>query len=171
MVVGWHSHWSQDILRRLDLYDRPVTDVSRPELTVALLPPDRLERLGRHVGAALFAGRLRQTIAGDDVRRLSAEAGAEVLDFARQFVSVPPLSAAVATDSPISASLMGRWGNAALLGAMVGGGPELMRRFELKLPDDALSELPIDPATCLVIALDVLKLTDPTWLSSSLATR
>ena len=65
MMPAWHRHWSRDILRRLDLHERPVTDARRPELPVALLPPDRLARLVRYTGAALCAARMRHTIAGE----------------------------------------------------------------------------------------------------------
>src|SRR5690606_3095700 len=56
---AWHRHWSRDILRRLGLADRPVRDAGRPELALALLPPDKLARLARYAGAVLCAPRLR----------------------------------------------------------------------------------------------------------------
>ncbi|MBJ7264072.1 MAG: SctK family type III secretion system sorting platform protein [Burkholderiaceae bacterium] len=171
MAPAWHRIWSRDILRRLELHDRPMNDVGRPELPLALLPPDRLARLVRYAGAALCAPRMRHAIAGSEVRRLSADLGADVLDFARQSAPVPAQLAAVADDSPLSASALDRWGYATLMGAMAGGGPELALRVELKLPDGATGEPSSDATACLAMTLDILKLTEPTWHSSFLAMR
>jgi type III secretion protein K len=171
MMPAWHRHWSRDILRRLDLHERPVTDARRPELPVALLPPDRLARLVRYTGAALCAARMRHTIAGEEVRRLSADLGTEVLDFARQSAPASEHLVAAAADSPLSATTLDRWGCATVMGAMAGGGPELTLRVELKLPDGATGEPPSDATACLAMTLDILKLTEPTWHSSFLAMR
>lgn len=166
MASVWHRHWSYDILCRLDLQDRPVIDVSPPALTLALMPPDRLARLARYVGAVLVAGQLRQAIAGDDVRRLSGELGDDVLAFARESVFPFESSAYIAANVPLSVASLDQWGCAALMRAMADSSPELLRRAELRLPlHDARTDLSIDSESCLAIALDVLKLTDPTWHS------
>ena len=85
-AAAWHRHWSSAILRRLDLHDRPVLDADRPELPLALLPPDRLARLARQVGAVRCAPRLRRVVVGDQVRELSTVLGADVLAFANSKV-------------------------------------------------------------------------------------
>lgn len=171
-AAAWHRHWSRDILRRLGLHDRPVRDAERPELALALLPPDRLARLARHTGASLCAPRLRRVIDGGEVRQLAAELGGDALAFARR--AAPAASAAAPADALSAQDLpaaVDRLGRAALLAALHDGGPELVLRAELKLPDAPGDDPPCAPGDCLALALDVLKLIEPTWLSYFPATR
>lgn len=170
----WHRHWSRLILRRLDLFERPVLDAGRPELALALLPPDRLARLGRYLGATLYGRRLRQVIDGDEVRRLIAVLGADVLDFARQQDVVAADEALYATNADerrISADGVDLLGRAALLTALGDAGPELRLRAELKMADAPLQGLAISSQTLLDRAIDILKHIEPLWHSSFPALR
>lgn len=171
MASAWHRHWSGEILARLNLHDQPVQDSGRPELPLALLPADRLARLVRYAGAALCAPRLRRAIAGNEVRQLVADFGADVLDFARQSVPQPYHLEQSGSDTPLATDVLDQLGRATLMGAMAAGGPALTLRLELKLPDGPINEPPCEASACLALALDVLKLTEPTWHSSFLTMR
>lgn len=165
----WHRHWSRLILRRLDLFERPVLDARRPELALALLPPDGLARLGRYLGAALYGRRLRQIIEGDEVRRLTARLGPDVLDFARRQepdAHMETLSGASEEDRRISADEVDSLGRTALLAIVRDAGPELSLRAELKLADGPSRALTVAPQALLGKALYVLKYLEPSWHSS-----
>lgn len=168
LAPAWHRHWSQAILRKLSLQDSPVRDCSRPELALALLPSDRLTRCARLLGAMLCAPRLRRVIAGAEVRRLLEGLGADALDFARQSDAVPP--AGVKADDALDAHGVDSLGRAVMLEALRGGGPELVLRAELRLVAGPAEKSPCSPAQALDLALNVLKISEPTWHSSFLAT-
>ena len=177
LAPAWHRHCSREILRRLNLTDRPVRDTTRPELILALMPPDRMARLARHVGAIFCASRLRRAIRGNEVRELTAGLGADVLDFARRAAPAVP-TASDAADGGIDAleaaalpAGIDRLGYAALAGAFRCGGAELALRAELKLPDLPVQPAPCEDAACLDVALAVLKLIDSSWHSSFPAMR
>ncbi|MGE8547086.1 MAG: SctK family type III secretion system sorting platform protein [Alcaligenes sp.] len=173
-AMVWHRHWSRLILRRLDLFERPVLDARRPELALALLPPDRLARLGRYLGAVLYGRRLRQVIEGDQIRQLTVHLGADVLDFARR-QGVDEAGVAFSQDDAeqrhISADSVDSLGRAALQGALQEAGPELCLRAELKMADKPVQGLAADPQALLDRALDILKHIEPVWHSSFPALR
>lgn len=175
-AAAWHRHWSAAILRRLGLWHRPVLDADHPVLALALLPPDRLARLARHVGAACCAPRLRQVIAGPEVRELIAALGADVLDFARRADHGSWACAAGAVPGPVSA-LAGQVdaiGRTVLRQVFQPAGPELALRAELKLEDDARTadaagtEAAATDSTqrLQALVLAVLEHIEPTWHSS-----
>jgi len=172
-AAAWHRHWSGAILRRLNLRDRPVADAARPELALALLPPDRLARLARHVGAARCAPRLRRIVAGGEVRELAAALGAEVLDFARRAEAGPWSRPADQDDGPVAplAGRVDRIGRAALRAVFRAAGPELGLRAELRLAAEPDGDAPDDCPAPLELALAVLERIEPTWHSSFPATR
>ncbi len=171
-AAAWHRHWSGAILRRLDLYDRPVLDADRPELPLALLPPDRLARLARHVGAVRCAPRLRRVVAGGQVRELATALGADVLAFA-QHAETGPWSRPADQDAGPVPALAGRVdsiGRAALRAVFQAAGPELGLRADLRLEDDPDAEPPEEGWAPLDLSLAVLERIEPTWHSSFLAT-
>jgi len=167
-AAAWHRHWSSAILRRLDLHHRPVLDADRPELALALLPPDRLARLARHVGAARCAQRLRRIVAGSQVRELAAALGADVLDFARHAETGPWTRPADRDDGPIAAlaGQVDRIGRAALRAVFQAAGPDLGLRAELRLADEPAGDAPDDCPAPLALSLAVLERIEPTWHSS-----
>ena len=172
-AAAWHRHWSGAILRRLNLRDRPVVDANRPELALALLPPDRLARIARHVGAARCAPRLRRAIAGEDVRALATALGADALDFARRAETGPWSRPADVDAGPVAslADRVDRIGRAALRAVFLAAGPELGLRAELRLEDEPDAAAPDDLQAPLDLALAVLERIEPTWHSSFHATR
>ncbi|MGN6580383.1 MAG: SctK family type III secretion system sorting platform protein [Bordetella sp.] len=169
LAPAWHRHWSNAILRKLGLQSSPVRDCSRPELALALLPGDRLARCARLLGATLCAPRLRRVIAGADVRRLLEGLGPDALDFARQSNAVLP--AGMQSGDALDAQGVDSLGHAVMLEALRGGGPELVLRAELRLAAGPAAKSPCSPAQALDLALSVLKISEPTWHSSFLATR
>lgn len=172
LEAAWHRQWSQQILQRLGLHDRPVRDPQRPELALALLPPEPLARCAQRVGLALCGPRLRRAIAGADVRRLLDGLGAEALAFARQSAASlhPGIAGCAAFSADDTVGAVGRLGRATLMEALRGGGPEVALRAELKLPAGQAGDAPLPARESLALALDVLKITEPTWHSSFPAT-
>ncbi|MGB3705736.1 MAG: SctK family type III secretion system sorting platform protein [Castellaniella sp.] len=170
---AWHRHWSAAILRRLSLRDRPVIDAARPELALALLPPDRLARLARHLGAVCCAPCLRRTIAGDEVRELAAALGVDALDFARRAETGPWSLPADQDLGPVAtlAARVDRIGRTALRAVFQAAGPELGLRADLKLEDDPETGEPEDVRVPPDLTLAVLETIEPTWHSSFLAMR
>lgn len=168
LAPAWHRHWSHAILRKLGLQNSPVRDCSRPELALALLPGDRLARCARLLGATLCAPRLRRVIAGADVRRLLEGLGSDALDVARQSDAVLP--AGVRGGDALDAQGVDSLGRAVMLEALRGGGPELALRAELRLAAGPTEKSPCSPPQALDLALSVLKISEPTWHSSFLAT-
>lgn len=164
----WHRHWSRDILARLGLRDRPVTDPLRPELALALLPPEGLAQCARRIGVALCGQRLRCIIAGPEVRTLLSDLGPGLLDFARQ--QADALHSGLLDSAHLSleemVSTIDDLGRGVLLAALQGAGPELALRAELKLPAGTAQQSPLEGAQALRLALAVLKVTDPSWHSS-----
>ncbi len=173
-AAAWHRHWSRLILRRLDLFERPVLDARRPELALALLPPDRLARLGRYLGAVLCGRRLLHVIDGDEVRQLIAFLGADVLEFARRQgagATDEVLDQAANEERRLCADRVDSLGRAALLTALRDAGPELSLRAELKIVDEPSQGLAVSPQALLDRALDILKHIEPLWHSSFPALR
>lgn len=173
LAAGWHRHWSRDILDALGLRQRPVTDPDRPELALALLAPDALAQCVRRLGAVLCGPRLRRAIAGDEVRTLIADLGADLLDFTRRTAGA--LHGGIAASSAWSlaetTAALDTLGRDALRAALASGGPELAQRAELKLPDLPAGPSPLPGQEALSLGLSLLKKTDPTWLSSFPAIR
>jgi type III secretion protein K len=170
---AWHRHWSRDILAKLGLHDRPVTDPARPELALALLAPDALAQCARRLGAVLCGPRLRRAIAGEEVRALLAALGADLLEFTRRGAAALhggiPDSAHWSVDE--TAAAIDTLGHGALTSAFSGAGPELALRAQLKMPDLPVRDFPLPPAEALSLGLSILKNTDPLWHSSFPAIR
>lgn len=168
LEAAWHRQWSVQILRRLGLHDRPVRDAQRPELALALLPPEPLVRCAQWLGVALCGPRLRRAIAGADVRRLLDGLGADAMAFARQSATTlhPGIAGCVSFSADDTVAAVGRLGRATLMEALRGAGPELALRAELKLPAGPTGDAPLPARESLALALDVLKITEPTWHSS-----
>ncbi|MFC4297784.1 SctK family type III secretion system sorting platform protein [Castellaniella hirudinis] len=172
-AAAWHRHWSAAILRRLNLRDRPVADADRPELPLALLSPDRLARVARHLGAVCCAPRLRRVIAGSEVRVLAVAVGGDVLAFARQ-AETGGWSRPADLDDGLTtgwADRLDQIGCAALRHIFHAAGPELGLRAELRLADEPAVNVPDAGQIPLDLALDILERIEPTWHSSFHATR
>lgn len=167
--MAWHRHWSHDILHRLDLLERPVQNVSAPELPLALLPFATLELCARCIGLVLCAPRLLCTIEGEDVRSLLSVLGDEQLDFARR--TAPSLHSGL-SDSRLwsleqTVRAIDELGYSTLFVGLANAPVELTLRVELKLPDRirAFPDSPLKTADALALGLTVLKSIDPSWHS------
>ncbi|OZI57185.1 SctK family type III secretion system sorting platform protein [Bordetella genomosp. 1] len=167
MEAAWHRLWSGEILARLGLASRPVLDGARPELALALLPPDRLGRCARLVGAALCAPRLRRMISGAEVREVLGTLGPDVLALARHD-ALARSGIAESAGWPLARTVaaVDELGLAATRAALSDGGDALALRAELKLPAVPAAAAPLAAPAALALALDVLKHAEPTWASS-----
>lgn len=168
-----HRHWSRAILLRLGLLDRPVLDVTQPELAVALLAPERLVACASLMGAVLCAPRLRRAISGADVRMLLDTLGQDALDIARRMATRlhPGLADSQRWSIAEVANAVPRLGAGALHAALRRAAPEIRLRAELRLPPEAPEETPLDPDEALDLSLNLLRIIDPTWHSSFPAIR
>ncbi|MEN4920218.1 SctK family type III secretion system sorting platform protein [Achromobacter spanius] len=173
LASSWHRHWSREILCALGLQERPVTDPNRPELALALLPPDALAQCARRMGATLCGPRLRRAIAGDEVRLLIGSLGAELMDFTRRTAGALHAGIAESAAWPVeqAAAAVDTLGLAALRAALSSGGSELSLRAELKLPEQPAQDAPLPAFDALSLGLSILKNTDPLWHSSFPALR
>ena len=167
MEAAWHRLWSGQILARLGLAERPVLDGTRPELALALLPPERLARTLRLIGAALCGARLRRMIAGAEVREVMAALGPDVLELARSGRFTQAALAEAGT-WPLAQTVQSvdALGRATAWQALRGAGPEQALRAELNLSAAAAVAAPLAAPAALALALDVLKYAEPTWVSS-----
>lgn len=173
LAASWHRHWSREILRAIGLLERPVTDPERPELALALLPPEAMAQCARRMGAALCGPRLRRAIAGEEVRMLIDRLGADLMEFTRRTAGGLHAGIAQSAAWPIeqAAAAVDTLGQAALRAALSGAGPELRLRAELKLPEQPAQDAPLPASEALSLGLAILKNTDPLWHSSFPALR
>lgn len=173
LAASWHRHWSRDILRTLGLTDRPAADPGRPELALALLPPDALAQCARRMGAALCGPRLRRAIAGDEVRLLIERLGDDLMAFTRRTAGGLHAGIAESAAWPVqqAADAVETLGQAALRAALSGAGPQVVLRAELKLPELPQADAPLPAPEALWLGLAILKNTDPVWHSSFPALR
>ena len=173
LASSWHRHWSREILRALDLVDRPVTDAGRPELALALLPAEAMAQCARRMGATLCGPRLRRAIAGEEVRLLMGSLGAEVLEYTRRTAGGlhPGMPESAAWPIEQAAGAVDALGQAALRAALSPAGPELLLRAELKLPEQPAERSPLPAVQALSLGLSILKHMDPLWHSSFPALR
>ncbi len=155
---AWHRHWSADLLREHGLQDRPVAASNRPELALAMLPSSLLCALASRLGAVLCAPRLRATIAGDEVRAMTASVPADLLHFARFDAAAlhPGLPDSRRWDLSRALAAIDPLGRGALMSALRPAGEAVTARVELKLPDSPVQEAPLASADALALALKLL---------------
>jgi type III secretion protein K len=166
--VLWQSerarrHLSRHILERLG--DEPCLDAQRPEWAVALLDRPRLDRLGRHLAAALVGPRVRRCVSRAEVLAWREWLSPEAHEFALTRAGLLPVSAD-AGDEPrqMPAEALGRqW----IVAAARAWHEAIRRRFMLKLPAGAFREADaIDPALAARLVSSVLSIVEPRWCSS-----
>lgn len=155
-------HLSQDILARIGV--EPCLDTHRPEWPLALLDRDRLNRLARHIAAALVGSCVRRSISRADVLQWREWLTPEAYDFALKSAGLLPFNAeagADAMDMPAE-----HLGHAWLLAASRTWPETIARRFVLKLPAGPMPEADaVDPAFALRLVSSVLSIVEARWCS------
>jgi hypothetical protein len=154
---------SAHIVRTLAL-DEPCLDAGRPEWPVALLDPQQMHLLARHVGAALLGPQVRRSLARDEVlhwqQALPGEY--EFVMHAASLLHVPAIAglAEAAGDWPCEAL-----GCRVIAASVAAAPPALAERVWLKLPAE-LPELAIAPAAAHEFVLSIHSILEPQWRSS-----
>ncbi len=168
----WDRHLSGVLLGEPGM--DPVGHLSDPALPLALLDDETFGRLALWSGLVVVGHAVRQTIAREEVARLTTALGEDGLRFARH--RAPSLWQAAEARAGVGAHDVAgtarRLGLAMLSLAVAEGAPPLAARALLRLPPEAgqaADELPADfthgPAA-LRLARQVLEAIDPEWLSS-----
>lgn len=155
-------HLSQDILARISV--EPCLDTQRPEWPLALLDRDRLDRLARHIAAALVGGRVRRSISRADVLQWREWLTPEAYDFALKRAGLLPFHAEAGAD--VLNMPPAHLGHAWLLAASRVWPTAIARRFVLKLPAGAMPQADaIDPALAMRLVSSVLSIVEARWCS------
>ena len=151
---------SRHILNTLDLRERLCQDWSLPEWPTALLDPERLLRLARHIGAVLLAPRIRSSMARQQVLDWKEQLSPEAYRFALSSASLlRPLSPLPEPDRQRLPHELGYdWIHASLADA-----PDALRlRARLKLPIDCRTP-DLAPATLKHMVTLVHSALEPAW--------
>jgi hypothetical protein len=169
----WESGYSRRalsslILQQFNLQEKPCLDMQRWEWALALLGRSALERLARHIGAAILGTKIRLTVSRDEVLRWTDILGADVYRFVMtsagllRIPNVPPVSPISPTDEGVAVEAIGyAW----ILRSLSEAPMELLDRCKLILPFDTVAvEAPYDAARDFVLA--VLSALETTWCSS-----
>lgn len=151
-----------------------VLTADDPALALALLPRQHLDRLQLLLGAALNAPHIRRTIARMDRVVLHENLGAEAVAIARERTAAALTGLPVAPDWDVARAreICVSWGAAVLAQAFGAATPEVAGRARLLLPPEAdalrapLAAGGLEPARALAVALELLKLLEPEWVSS-----
>lgn len=93
--VVWQEPRAQDrlsplILQDLSLTDKPCFDFPHPKWVLALLPPARLQRFARHVGAIVLGARIRSSLAREEVLMWKDKLGQDAFQFAMHSARLLP---------------------------------------------------------------------------------
>ena len=165
-------HLSRHILDRIGA--APCLEAHRPEWPIALMERERIDRLARHVAAALVGVRVRRCVSRAEVLAWREWLTPEAHEFALTRAGLLPVSAdagvfAIEGDKAITALQLGhawivaasrRWPNA------------IAKRFVLKLPAGkyAAAEA-IDSALASKLVSSVITNLESRWCSSFAITR
>jgi hypothetical protein len=170
--VRSRRHLSRHILERIGA--EPCLQAHRPEWPVVLLERPRIDRLARHVAAALVGARVRRSISRAEVLKWREWLAADAHEFAVTRTSLLPVSAeaaaAVGADvRNMPAQLLGHtW----LVAASRQWPEAVARRFILKLPAGEFREADaIDGALASRLVSSVLNNLESRWCSSFATTR
>lgn len=155
-------HLSREILARIG--DAPCLDTQRPEWPLALLDRGRLDRLARHVSAALVGARVRRSISRTEVLQWREWLSPDAHDFALTRAGLLPFSAEAGSGRNMPAEQLG---HAWIIAASRAWPEAIARRFVLKLPAGPFSEAgPVDPALASKLVSSVLSIMESRWCSS-----
>jgi len=159
---------SRHILDTLDLQQRLCQDWDRPEWPTALLDPERLLRLARHIGAVLLAPRIRNSMARQQVldwkEKLSPEAYRFALTSASLLRPLSPLP------EPDERRLPHELGYDWIHGSLADTPEALRLRACLKLPIDCRAP-ELAPAALKHMVTLIHSALEPAWFSLFAAQR
>ncbi|WP_053076647.1 SctK family type III secretion system sorting platform protein [Caenimonas sp. SL110] len=156
-------HLSQHILERVGA--EPCLETMQPEWPVALLDRPQLDRLARHVSAAIVGPRVRRALSRVEVIRWREWLSSEAHEFALTRASLLPFHAD-AGHSPETTTAE-HLGHAWIVAASKRWHTAIARRFMLKLPAGSYKEVEaIDGALASRLVISVLSTLETRWCSS-----
>lgn len=156
-------HLSRYILSRISA--ATCVDPRRPEWPLALLHRPGIDRLSRHVAAALVGARVRRCVSRVEVLKWREWLSPEAHEFALTRAGLLPLSPSADIDAgQVSAQELG---HAWIVGATRRWNDAIVRRFMLKLPSETTRDLDaIDGAFASRLVHSVLSIVESRWCSS-----
>lgn len=156
-------HLSRHILERIGAAQ--CLEARRPEWQVALLERPAIDRLARHVAAALVGARVRRCVSRDEVLKWRDWLSPEAQDFALTRAGLLPFNADARVEPDrITAQELG---HAWIVSASRQWHASISRRFMLKLPAGSFKEADaIDGASASRLVHSVLSIVESRWCSS-----
>jgi hypothetical protein len=156
-------HLSRHILDRIG--GEPCMETHRPEWPVALLERPRIDRLARHIAAALVGARVRRCVSRAEVLKWREWLSADAHEFALTRAGLLPISADAGSDAQGTPAQ--QVGHNWIIAASRQWPSSIARRFVLKLPAGAFrdSEL-LDAALASRLVSSVLSNMESRWCSS-----
>jgi hypothetical protein len=156
-------HLSRHILDQLNI--PPCLEAHRPEWPVALLEWPRLERLARHVAAALVGARVRHCVSRIEVLKWRDWLSPDAHEFALTRAGLLPINADAG--SGIAGTSAQALGLAWIVAATRRWPEAIARRFMLKLPAGDIGEAQgVDDALASRLVSSVLSIVESRWCSS-----
>lgn len=156
-------HLSRHILDRVG--GEPCLETMQPEWPVALLDRPQVDRLARHVAAAIVGPRVRRCISRADVIKWRDWLSQEAHDFALTRASLLPFHADAGHRPETMTSE--HLGHAWIVAASKRWHSAIARRFMLKLPAGRYGEVDaIDSALASRLVISVLSTLETRWCSS-----
>lgn len=132
-----HRHASRLVLRQLGAAAAPVTDWTRPEWPLAVLPQPAWARLLQRLGLVVAQPELRLTVHGAALRALVADIGEAELAWARQLAPERPPALPLPDELPPLPQLgprLARLGADALAHATAAAPAPMRQRLALRAP-------------------------------------
>lgn len=165
-------HLSSHILNRIG--GAPCLEAHRPEWPIALMERDRIDRLARHVAAALVGARVRRCVSRAEVLKwrewLTPEAHEFALTRAGLLPQVPDAGDVAVEGDEASSAL--QLGHSWIVAASRRWPDAIARRFILKLPAGKYSNADaIDGALASKLVTSVITNLESRWVSSFPITR
>jgi hypothetical protein len=161
-MAGLSAH----ILQVLQIECSWCFDAARPEWRLALLTPEQLERLARHVAATVLSARVRASLLRSEVLHWKGCLGDEAHQFALRAASLlAPVAAPHGQFDAASALALGAaWIEASLAAAP----PALLLRARLKWApaDGALQGTVAAPGAAAALVGAILPAVEPQWCSA-----
>ena len=169
---SWHNIWecdrsrrhlSRHILERLSA--QPCLEPARREWPLALLPRPAIDRLARHVAAALVGARVRRCVSRNEVLQWREWLSQDAHEFALTRAGLLPFNADAGSE-PRSTTAQ-ELGYAWIVAASRQWHESISRRFMLKLPAGPYREADaVDGASAARLVQSVLSIVEARWCSS-----